>query len=236
MMTSSSPKTMYWRGVREGVPFLAVAFSFAVAFSVIAVESGLTVAQTLSLSFLVIAGASQFAAVQLMTEGAPAVTVVIAALAVNLRMAMYSASMVPHLGPAPLWQRAILSYLNIDHAYAMSMAEYEARPASPVTEKVAYFFGLITPVAPFWYIGTIVGALVGTSMPDGFSLEFIVPIAFISIMSLMLRTAAHWLAAAVSVGVALALHGLPYGMGLLIAGAAAMVVGAVADAWLEKRS
>lgn len=236
MMTSSSPKTMYWRGVREGVPFLAIAFSFAIAFSVIAVESGLTVAQTLSLSFLVIAGASQFAAVQLMTEGAPAVTVVIAALAVNLRMAMYSASMVPHLGPAPMWQRVILSYINIDHAYAMSMAEYEARPNSPIAEKVAYFFGLITPVAPAWYIGSVVGALVGTSMPAGLSLEFVVPIAFISIVALMLRTKAHWLAAGVSVAVALALHSLPYGMGLLIAGLAAMVVGALADAWLEGRA
>ncbi|MEM9343982.1 MAG: AzlC family ABC transporter permease [Pseudomonadota bacterium] len=235
-MTSSSPKTAFWRGVRKGAPFFAVAFSFAVVFSVIAVEAGLTIAQTLGFSFLVIAGAAQFAAVQLMTEGAPAITVVAAALAVNLRMAMYSAALVPHLGSAPVWQRAILSYLNIDHAFAMSMAEYEAHPQTPVPEKVAYFVGLVTPVAPFWYLGAGVGAVAGSSMPDDLPLDVVVPVAFIAIVALMLRTAAHWLAAAVSVIVALALHGLPYGIGLLIAGGVAMVVGAMADAWLEKRA
>ena len=42
-----------------------------------------------------------------------------ASLAVNLRMAMYSASLVAHLGPARLWQRALVAYLNVDQTYAL---------------------------------------------------------------------------------------------------------------------
>ena len=41
---------------------------------------------------LVVAGASQITAVQLLADGVPIVIVLISALAVNLRMAMYSAA------------------------------------------------------------------------------------------------------------------------------------------------
>ena len=44
--------------------------------------------------------------IQLLTENAPIWAALFAGLAVNLRMAMYSAALVPHLGAAPLWQRA----------------------------------------------------------------------------------------------------------------------------------
>jgi hypothetical protein len=67
----------------------------------------------------VIAGASQFAALQLMSENAPTLIVVASALAVNLRMAMYSAALAPHLGPASLKDRALIAYMNVDQSYAL---------------------------------------------------------------------------------------------------------------------
>ena len=70
-------------------------------------DAGLTLAQTIGFTVLVIAGAAQFAAVQLMLDNAAIGFVLLAALAVNLRMAMYSAALVPYLGSAPLWQRAL---------------------------------------------------------------------------------------------------------------------------------
>jgi predicted branched-subunit amino acid permease len=60
----------YWRGVRDGLPFVLVACPFALLFGVVAAEAGLSLAATMGFSFLVIAGAAQFAAVQLMSEGA----------------------------------------------------------------------------------------------------------------------------------------------------------------------
>jgi hypothetical protein len=51
----------------------------------------------------------------------------------------------------------------------------------------------------------------------------------------MLRTPAHVAAALVSVAVALLAAGLPYNVGLLIAGLAGMMTGAQAEVMLERR-
>ena len=234
-MASSSPKSTYWQGVRDGLPFLVVVLPFGLFFGVFAVESGMTVAQSFGFSVVVIAGAAQFAAVQLMTEDAPFAVVVATALAVNLRMAMYSAALVPHLGAAPFWLRAIMSYLNVDQNFAMSTTRFDADPGMTLDRKIAYFFGVSTPVLPIWCIGSFAGATLGQTVPESLSLDFAVPITFLAVVSLMLRTRAHWAAAVTSVVVALGLHWVPYNGGLLIAGVVAMGVGAAVETWMERR-
>ena len=225
----------FWRGVRGGAPFLLVVGPFAVLFGVVATESGLSLVETMGFSILVIAGAAQFTAVALMVDEAPTLIVLATALAVNLRMAMYSASLVPHLGRVPLWQRALAAYFLVDQSYAAATVEYERNPGMTPSEKLAYFFGAITPVCPLWYVFTLVGALVGEAIPEAFALDFAVPITFLAVLAPMLRTVAHVAAAATSVILALALAWMPAGVGLLLAAGAAMAVGAAVEVWMERR-
>lgn len=229
-MSSTTTKS-FWRGVRGGAPFLLVVAPFAMLFGVVATEAGLSVVETMGFSLLVIAGASQFAAVALMVEDAPTLIILATALAVNLRMAMYSAALVPHLGSVPMWKRAVAAYFLVDQSYAASIVEYERDPSMTVSEKLAYFFGVITPVCPLWYVFTLVGALAGEAIPEAFALDFAVPITFLAVVAPMLKTAAHVAAAVTSVVLALALAWMPVGVGLLTAAAAAMAVGAAVEVW-----
>jgi predicted branched-subunit amino acid permease len=239
-MTTSTVKTpaksAYWAGVRDGAPFILMAIPFATLFGVIATDAGLTLAQTMGFTVLVIAGAAQFAAVQLMVENASIAFVLLAALAVNLRMAMYSASLVAYLGPAPLWKRACVAYLNFDQTYITSVARYEARPEMSVSDRVAYFFGVATPITPLWFGMTLVGVLAGKAIPDAWALDFVMPIMFLAMVAPMMKSLAHIAAAGVSIIVALALINLPAGTGLLIAAAAAMLTGAFVETWVERRT
>ncbi|MCB1349189.1 MAG: AzlC family ABC transporter permease, partial [Maritimibacter sp.] len=50
------------QGLRDSAPFLLVIAPFAMLFGVVAAEAGLNLAELMSLSVLVIAGAAQFAA------------------------------------------------------------------------------------------------------------------------------------------------------------------------------
>lgn len=225
-MPSTTSKSYYRQGVVDGAPFILVAIPFALLFGVVATEAGLSVAQTLAFSFVVIAGASQFTAVQLMTDNAPVLIVLAASLAVNLRMAMYSASLQPYLGAAPLWQRAVAGYLNLDQSYIVGVAKYEAEPQMTVAERFAYFIGAVTVIVPCWYLFTWVGAVAGSAIPEGIALDFAMPILFIAMVAPMLKTLAHVAAAVTSVIVALLLSFLPSGTGVLFAGLAAMAVGA----------
>ncbi len=103
-----------------------------------------------------------------------------------------------------------------------------------LAQKASYFFGVITPVCPNWYLWTLVGALVGQTIPAGFALDFALPITFLAMIGPMLRTGAHVAAAMVSVTCALAFAFLPWNLGLMVAGIAGMMTGAQVELWIER--
>jgi len=225
-MRSVEVKRAYRQGVRDGAPFILVIIPFATLFGVLAAEAGLSVIEALSFSFVVIAGAAQFTALQLLTEDAPTLVVLASSLAVNLRMAMYSASLTPHIGSAPLWQRAVAAYFTVDQSYAVSITKYERSPDMSGAEKIAYFFGTVTPVCPLWWIFTLVGALIGEAIPASLALDFAVPITFLAIIAPALRTRAHVAAASTAAVLSMFLIDVPYNLGILLAGMGGMMVGA----------
>ena len=215
-----------WRGLRDGAPFQLIVTPFAIVFGVVASEAGLDLMEVMALSILVIAGASQLTAVQLMIDQAPVFMVVFASLAVNMRMAMYSAALTPHLGSARLWQRALAAYMMTDHAYALSAITFEKEADRPTAWKVRYYFGVMVQILPMWYLGTYVGAVLGNAIPPSFALDAMVPVAFIAIFAPALRTVAHIAAAFVAIVLALSLAWLPWSLGLIVAAFAGMIVGA----------
>lgn len=225
-MISATEKSAFGRGIIAALPFLLVVIPFAMLFGVVATEAGLPLSQIMAFSFLVIAGASQFTALQFMSENAPILVVLASALAVNLRMAMYSAAITPYLGSAPLRTRALAAYFLVDQTYNLAAEEYEARPAQPLSHKLAFYFGCMIPICPVWYAFTYLGAALGTRIPPDYGLDFAMPIAFLAMVAPALRTGAHVAAAATSVVLALALAWVPLNLGLLIAALVAMVVGA----------
>lgn len=226
-MASTTGKSPFALGVADGAPFLLVIVPFSLLFGVVATEAGLSIAQTMGFSIVVIAGAAQFTAVSLIDDHAPVLIVLASSLAVNLRMAMYSASLTPHLGAAPLWKRALVAYFLVDQVYACAQARYDVNPWS-LADKLAYFAGVVLPVCPLWYVFTYVGAVVGGAIPPELALDFAVPICFLAMIGPMLRTLPHMLAAGTAVVLALLLAGVP-NVGLILAGLGGMIVGAEAE-------
>ena len=197
-MAITTTKSAFRKGLKDAAPFVLVIIPFSSLFGILATEAGLSVFETLAFSVVVIAGAAQFTALQLMQEHAPTAIVLASALAVNLRMAMYSASLTPYIGAAPLWQRAFAAYMTVDQSYVCAMAQYEKEPQMTIPQRMSYFFGCVTPVVPMWYLFTLIGA-------------------FASVAGLLTA-------------------GVPYSLGLILAGLAGMLAGARAELWLEKRS
>jgi predicted branched-subunit amino acid permease len=218
--------TPFRRGVMQGLPFVLIIVPFGALFGLVASEAGLDLAQVMGFSSLVIAGASQFVALQLMVDGVPFAIVVLSALAVNLRMAMYSAALAPHLGPAPAWQRAVLAYMLVDQVYALAQSAYDDHGAWSVGDKVAYMFGTGLFIVPTWLGATWLGAVAGARVPESWSLDFAVPLAFLALVGPMLRTRAHRAAAFISATGTLLLFWVPWNLGLILAALAAMAVGA----------
>lgn len=230
-MTAAFPQ-----GLKAAVPFALVVCPFALLFGVAATEAGLNLTETMSFSVLVVAGAAQFVALQLSAENAPTLIVLATALAVNLRMVMYSAALTPHLGAAPMWQRALVAYSLTDQSFALCSAEHETRPDRPLREKMAFYAGTAVPMVTLWYLFTYIGAVAGKAIPPAFALDFALPITFIAMIAPMLRTAAHVAACLVSIVASLALAFMPYGTGVLVAAVLAMLTGAQVELWMKRRA
>ena len=234
-MPEPSIRHAFWLGLRDALPFLLVIVPFGLLFGVLANEAGWRLLETMAMSAVVIAGASQFTALQLLTEHAPLAIAIAAPLAINLRMAMYSASLAPYLGRASRWQRALMAYGLTDQTYGVVMNRYTLSPKLSLREKVAHYFGTLVPVCVPWWLATWAGAELGAAIPEGLALDFAVPITFIALFAPALRTRPHVAAAVVSVVVALALAWMPWNLWLIFAAGAAMATGSLVELRQERR-
>ncbi len=220
----------FFKGVKDLSPILLGVLPFSMIVGVTAVNVGIAPVQAIAMSFIMFAGASQLAAIELMSKTAPVAVVVMTALIVNLRFTMYSASLSPYLKNLNAFWKGICAYILSDQAYAVSITEFRKRERN----KVWYYLGAAFILWFTWQIGTILGVLVGSRLPQGLSLEFAVPLTFMALLFPNLERRASKLTAIVAGVVAIAAAGLPYNLGLITAALTAMVSGAAADWWWSR--
>lgn len=231
---SSSGMSPLRRGLIDGLPFALTGIPFGLVYGIVAVEAGLDYLQAFSMSLLVFGGASQFAALAQLQDGAPALMAVAAGLMINLRMAIYSASLAPHMGMGPLWKRALASYMLVDNAYVCAITEFTRRPKQPISDRFLYYFATATPICLSWMIATVIGIFGGRAIPASYGIDFAVPLAFVALIAPMLRNLAQVAAALVSVLSVVFLAALPYNSELILGGLLGMLVGSeVERRWLR---
>ena len=229
-MPDRSIRRAFWQGARDSLPFLIVVVPFGMIFGVLASEAGWTLAQTLGMSVLVIAGASQFTALQLLNEQAPLLIVIATSLAVNLRMAMYSASIAPYIGGAPRLAAGAGGLLP--DRPDLRRGDRPLRPAAAARRRARTWPTSSAARCRSAGRGTRRPGperSPGAAIPEALALDFAVPVTFIALVAPGLRTLPNLAAAVVSVAVALALSRLPYSLGLMVAAVAAMLTGAFVE-------
>jgi len=220
-----------WRGFATGLwitlPVLLAVGPFGMIFGMIAVESGLDIVQTMVMTGVVIAGASQLAALQVLADDAPALVAILAGAVVNLRMAMYSAAFAVEWQGLAIRVRALAAFFLHDQSFALPMRRYRERPQAPLAERVGIYFGVGLLTSAVWITMTLVGATVGGRLIEGIDIRFIVPVTFIAVAAPMIRGRVEVLAALTAAGLALVFHGLPYGLGLMVGTAGGIALGMV---------
>lgn len=223
------PAAAFRQGLVASMPIWLAVAPFGLVFGAIAMASGLDIVQTMAMTTVVVAGASQLAALQLMVDEAPALIAILTGAVINLRMAMYSASLATAWPGASLGARAFAAYLLVDGAFALSARRHAERPAEPVPLRLAFYFGAGAPTVVVWIGASLIGALFGARMPSDWGVEFTVPIVFISVVAPILRTLPHVCAALTASAVTLLASGLPYGGGLMAGAMAGIAAGAALE-------
>lgn len=221
----------FLNGARDTLPLILGAIPFGIIFGTLASAAGLSLWQALGMSLLVFAGSAQFIAVSLLGGGAGMVVLLLTTFVVNLRHALYSATLQPFVRHLPGRWRAPLAFWLTDETFAVVQHRYAARDES--AHKHWYFFGSCLAMYTNWQLCTLIGVAFGQAVPNlaTWGLDFAMLATFIGIVVPMLRNVPQVAAALVASAVALAFHGLPYKLGLLVAALAGIIVGV----WLEQR-
>jgi predicted branched-subunit amino acid permease len=181
----------------------------------------------MAISIFVFAGASMVASAQLLAQGTPALLIVLATLFINLRFMMYSASLRLHFAHLPLRWRLLVAYLQADNVYALALARFADHPDD--RSNLEYFLGAGIPIWLAWQAAVLAGILIGAGVPAAWRLEFAAPLAFIALTVPFLRDRAMIAAALAAAITVVATSGLPLRLNLMVAAAAGIAAGMVAD-------
>jgi 4-azaleucine resistance transporter AzlC len=214
-------------GVRAEVPLLVGVFPFGMIYGALALNAGLSTTAAQLMSSIVFAGSSQFITAQLVHDAAPGFVILLTIAVVNLRHALYSASVAPYVASLPTRWKVLLSYLLTDEAYAATILHYEKEGVTPYSHW--FFLGAGFSLWFTWQVSTALGIFLGTAIPDSWSLDFALPLTFIAMVVPVLKNRAM-IAAALSAGVAALLaYSLPYKLGLILAALVGIAVGTLLE-------
>ena len=218
-----------WSAIRQGFVDTIVVWPgvapFGMVYAVSALAAGLSIWETLGMSLIVFAGASQFTAVGLFGSGANPWTIIATTAIINARHLLLAASTASYIRRAPTWLRALVAFQLTDETYAVGIQHFAKHGGD-----AWYQFGSNLSLYVVWAASPVIGSLLGALIPDpgALGLDLIFPLTFIAFTVPLVRDRINrvvaGLAAVISVGTALILPGSWY---VLSAGILASAVGAL---------
>jgi 4-azaleucine resistance transporter AzlC len=221
----TSPRSEFLAGVRAELPILLGVVPFGRVYGVLAItQAHLPPDVALAMSSIVFAGSSQFVGQQLMGVGTPGVVIVVTTFIVNLRHALYSASVAVFVKPLRARWKVLLAYLLTDEAYAVTITHYEQTEV-PVEHKHWFYFGAGLALWSTWQLSTAVGIFFGARVPESWGLDFTLALTFIALVVPRLKDRASTGAAIAASIVAIVGFALPYKLGLMAAALIGIIVG-----------
>ncbi len=152
-------KEQYLLGVKTALPVILGFLPVAVAFAILSEHSGLTTLETILMSTVVFAGASQIMAVGMLLAGAGVLPIVIATFILNFRHVIMGACVMNRMKTTPVWKKAILCFGVTDESFAIFTTTKEEN-STPY-----YFAGLISVTYSAWVFGTIAGCAASQFLP-----------------------------------------------------------------------
>jgi predicted branched-subunit amino acid permease len=168
-----------WRaaasGARTASPWIAGLAPYGFVIGVTIAASHVPALAGWASGPLIFAGSAQLVVIDLLDHGVAPAVVVVTALAVNLRLLFYSATIAPHWRGLGWWWRLLAPLSLVDPTFALGMDGYHAYDDNP-TAGHAYYLGAVAVIAATWFTATAAGIAVGGGIPQSLGLGAVVPI------------------------------------------------------------
>lgn len=178
-MHDNNKSAQFAAGLRAVAPLLVAMVPIGMVFGAVAVSKGLSPLEASLMSLLVFAGGSQFVAMDLWTHPASWISLGFAALLVNLRHVLMSASISVHMQGFSGWRKYAAMLLLTDEAWALSEFRAATGRLTP-----GFYAGVALSIYLVWNVSTITGSMLGAFMgdPERIGLDFAFPAVFIVLL------------------------------------------------------
>jgi 4-azaleucine resistance transporter AzlC len=207
--------------IRDVLGIAVPAGAFGLTFGALSASTGFTLAQTCALSLLMFTGGSQFALVSAIASGSGPLPATTVAVLLGSRNALYGLRLGGLLRLSRP-RRLLAAQLVIDESAAMATGQQEAESGRTA------FWATGLAVFVLWNLGTLLGALGGSLLPDpsALGLDAAAPAAFLALLAPRVKERDTRVTALVAVVVVLILVPFtPIGVPVVVAALAAVTIG-----------
>ena len=151
---------LYLKGARDSLPIVMGYIPVAIAFAVVALQTGFTPLQTICISLSSYSGAGQFLGVAMAGAGAGLITVAIGLFLINFRYFIMSTCVFARFKQLSTLKRLLFSHWVTDETFAIFTTADEKYTNAP------YFLGLFTSSYLAWNTGTLLGLAASEFLPE----------------------------------------------------------------------
>lgn len=139
---------------------IPIAFGYVpmgIGYAAIAIKAGLNPLQTISMSFLVYAGAGQIIAASMMLSGAGVMTIILTNFVVNLRYFVMTTCVLNKVENSNLGLNILSAHLTVDESFAMfSLSD---------SNNIWLYLGLAISAWFSWCLGAAIGVFILDLLP-----------------------------------------------------------------------
>ena len=226
-LTHPPTRAAYLSGVRDTLLVAPSYLPFGLVCGLASVNAGLTTGAALAMPAIVYAGSAQAVMLQFIQSNAAIWVAILSGCVINLRLAVYSAAMaakVRHLGTL---QRMLVAAFLVDTTFAFLQARERSHPHD--RHLIAYYAGTSTVFWIGWVLFCAIGIFAGNVVPMSWQLDFAIPLSFIAIAAMAIRTIPMAVAAVVGGAASVALFSMPLKLSLIAACAVGLTAGLLAE-------
>ena len=152
-----SRTSKFIEGAKKGIPITFGYVPMGIGYAAIAIKAGMTPFETISMSFLVYAGAGQIIAATMLLNGATAMAIILTNFVVNLRYFVMSTCVLNQVEESNLPLNILAAHVTVDESFAMfSLSE---------DSNIWIYLGIAITAWLSWCLGAGIGVVVLDLLP-----------------------------------------------------------------------
>jgi 4-azaleucine resistance transporter AzlC len=160
MEVSASDKSNsnFKKGLQSGVSIAIGYFPIALTFGLLSKTTGLNFYETVLMSLVVFAGASQYMSLSLLAAGTNPILIVLTTFIVNIRHLLMSASLNAKVEEEKAWKKAIYAFGITDETFSVMATKEQII-------STGYACGVILISYLSWVVSSGIGFIIGAALP-----------------------------------------------------------------------